>query len=165
MNAAADGLRRAAYFLLEGLVEQGIEYIFGNLGTDHAPLIEELARWRLEGRRTPQVLLCPHENTAVHMAGGYAAATGRRQAVAVHVDVGTANAAMGLHNLFRARLPVLLMAGRAPFCSHGELPGGRDTYVHFIQEPFDQGSLEVGVHPAVRRDRQGSHCARQRGNA
>lgn len=146
MNVSG-GSRRAAHFLLEGLIEQGIEYVFGNLGTDHAPLIEELARWRLEGRRAPQVLLCPHENTAVHMAGGYAAATGRGQAVAVHVDAGTANAAMGLHNLFRARLPVLLMAGRAPFSSHGELPGGRDTYVHFVQEPFDQGSL---VRPYVK---------------
>lgn len=139
--------RRAAHFLLEALVEQGVEYLFGNLGTDHAPLIEELARWRKEGRKAPQVVLCPHENTAVHMAGGYAAATGRGQAVMVHVDAGTANSAMALHNLFRARIPVLLMAGRAPFSSFGELPGGRDTYVHFVQEPFDQGSI---VRPYVK---------------
>lgn len=139
--------RSGAHFLLHALVDHGIEYLFGNLGTDHAPLIEELARWRAEGRAAPKVLLCPHENTAVHMAGGYAAATGRGQAVMVHVDAGTANASMGLHNLFRARLPALLMAGRAPFSSEGELPGGRDTYVHFVQEPFDQGSL---VRPYVK---------------
>src|SRR5690606_26325350 len=71
----------------------------------------------------------------------YALATGRGQAAMVHVDAGTANAAMGLHNLFRARVPILLMAGRAPFESLGEMPGGRDSYVHFVQEPFDQGSL------------------------
>jgi len=59
----------------------------------------------------------------------------------VHVDVGTANAANALHNMFRSRLPVLLMAGRAPYTSHGELVGTRDTHVHFVQEPFDQGSL------------------------
>jgi acetolactate synthase-1/2/3 large subunit len=59
----------------------------------------------------------------------------------VHVDAGTANAAMGMHNLFRSRIPVLLMAGKAPFSIHGELPGSRDTYVHFIQEPFDQASV------------------------
>lgn len=141
------GRRSAAHFLLQALCEQGIEYVFGNLGTDHAPLIEELARWRAEGRSAPKIVLCPHENTAVHMAGGYAAATGRGQVVMVHVDAGTANASMGLHNLFRARLPVLLMAGRAPFSSEGELAGGRDTYVHFVQEPFDQGSL---VRPYVK---------------
>src|SRR5690606_14077511 len=95
----------------------------------------------------PKVILCPHENTAVHMAAGYAIATGRGQAVLVHVDAGTANASMGLHNLFRTRIPVLLMAGRAPFSTYGDLPGCRDTYVHFMQDPFDQGSL---VRPFVK---------------
>ena len=137
----------AAALLLDALVAHGVEYLFCNLGTDHAPLIEELARARAEGRTVPTVVLCPHENTAVHMAGGYAAATGRGQGVLVHVDAGTANAAMGLHNLARARLPVLVMAGRAPFSSRGELPGGRDTYVHFVQEPFDQAGL---VRPYVK---------------
>src|SRR5262249_50310697 len=114
---------------------------------DHAPLIEEMARRRKLGRPMPKTVLCPHENTAVHMAAGYAIATGRGQGVLVHVDAGTANAAMALHNLFRARLPVLLMAGRAPYTSRGELPGSRDTYVNFVQEPFDQASV---VRPYVK---------------
>ena len=75
------------------------------------------------------------------MAGGYALMTGRGQGVLVHVDVGTANTANAMHNLYRSRLPVLLMAGKAPFTTHGELTGTRDNYVHFVQEPFDQGSL------------------------
>jgi acetolactate synthase-1/2/3 large subunit len=48
---------------------------------------------------------------------------------------------MALHNLCRARIPVLLMAGRAPFTTRGELLGTRDNYVHFVQEPFDQASI------------------------
>ncbi len=103
-----------AHYFLEGLVELGIEYLFCNLGTDHASIIEEMARWQQAGRRYPTPILCPHENVAIHMAGAYAGMTGRGQAVLVHVDAGTANAAMGLHNLFRSRLPVLLMAGKAP---------------------------------------------------
>ncbi|CAA9272982.1 MAG: acetolactate synthase large subunit [uncultured Acetobacteraceae bacterium] len=131
----------AAHYLLEGLCELGIEHIFCNLGTDHVSIIEELARWEQAGRPRPNTVLCPHENVAVHMAGGYAAMTGRGQAVLVHVDAGTANAAMALHNLFRARLPVFLMAGRAPYSSRGELRGGRDSYVHFVQDPYDIASL------------------------
>lgn len=145
MNASSQ--RTASHYFLEGLSELGIDYIFGNLGTDHAPLIEEMARWKREGRKHPHVVLCPHENTAVHMAAGCAIATGRGQGVMVHVDAGTANSAMGLHNLFRARIPIMLMAGRAPFSTYGELPGGRDTYVHFVQEPYDQGSV---VRPYVK---------------
>ena len=139
--------RTASHDLLQGLVDLGIDYLFCNLGTDHAPLIEEMAHWREQGRAFPKVILCPHENTAVHMAGGYAVATGRGQAVLVHVDAGTANAAMGLHNLCRTRIPVLLIAGRAPMSTFDSATGGRDTYVHFIQEPFDQASV---VRPYVK---------------
>ena len=137
----------SAYYLLEGLREIGIEYLFCNLGTDHAPIIEEMAHRRKRGEALPKIVRCPHENTAAHMAGGYALVTGRGQGVLVHVDVGTANAANAMHNLYRSRLPVLLMAGKAPYTSHDELVGTRDTHVHFVQEPFDQGSL---VRPYVK---------------
>lgn len=140
-------MHSTAHYFLEGLNELGIEHLFCNLGTDHAPLIEAMARWRTEGRTYPNTILCPHENVAVHMAAGYALATGRGQGVLVHVDAGTANAAMALHNLYRARIPVLLMAGKSPHTMRGELPGSRDTYVHFVQEPFDQASL---VRPYVK---------------
>jgi len=136
-----------AHYFLEGLVDLGVDYIFANLGTDHVSLIEEMARWDKQGRRHPEMILCPHEVVAVHMAGGYALATGRGQAVLVHVDAGTANACMAIQNLFRYRLPVMLFAGRAPYTLHGELPGSRDTYVHFVQDPFDIASI---VRPYVK---------------
>jgi acetolactate synthase I/II/III large subunit len=140
-------LQSTAHYFLEGLNEIGVDYLFSNMGTDHAPIIEEMARWRKAGLKYPPTILCPHENVAAHMALGYAQVTGRGQAVLVHVDVGTANAAMALHNFARARVPVLLMAGRAPYTVRGELPGSRDTQVHFIQEPYDQAGL---VRPYVK---------------
>src|SRR5260370_8062459 len=106
-----------------------------------------MARWDREGLKHPEMILCPHEVVAVHMAGGFALATGRGQAVLVHVDAGTANAAMAIQNLFRYRLPVMLFAGRAPYTLHGELQGSRDTYVHFVQDPFDIASI---VRPYVK---------------
>jgi acetolactate synthase I/II/III large subunit len=136
-----------AHYFLEGLVDLGVDYIFANLGTDHVSLIEEMARWDKEGRKHPEMILCPHEVVAVHMAGGYALATGRGQAALVHVDAGTANACMAIQNLFRYRLPVMLFAGRAPHTLHGELTGSRDTYVHFVQDPFDIASI---VRPYVK---------------
>ena len=136
-----------ARYFLEGLQESGIRYLFANFGTDHVTLIDEMARLQAEGQSLPQVVLCPHENVAIHMAGGYAAVTGQGQGVMVHVDAGTANAAMGMHNLMRARIPVLLMAGKAPYALHGEVPGARDNYVHYVQDPFDIASL---VRPYVK---------------
>jgi acetolactate synthase-1/2/3 large subunit len=141
MDSINEARHSAAHYFLEGLSEIGCDYLFCNFGTDHAPIIEAMAAFKRDGRKAPQTVLCPHEITAVHMAAGYALATGRGQGVMVHVDAGTANSAMGLHNICRARLPVLLMAGRAPFTTRGELLGTRDTYVHFVQEPFDQASI------------------------
>jgi thiamine pyrophosphate-dependent acetolactate synthase large subunit-like protein len=54
---------------------------------------------------------------------------------------------MAIQNLFRYRLPVMLFAGRAPHTLHGELIGSRDTYVHFVQDPFDIASI---VRPYVK---------------
>jgi acetolactate synthase I/II/III large subunit len=136
-----------AHYFLEGLVDLGVDWIFANLGTDHVSLIEEMARWDGEGRKRPEMILCPHEVVAVHMSGGYALATGKSQAVLVHVDAGTANACMAIQNLFRYRLPVMLFAGRAPHTLHGELRGSRDSYVHFVQDPFDIASI---VRPYVK---------------
>ena len=141
--------RSGAHYFLEGLTELGIEYVFSNLGTDHVSIIEELARWDQEGKAHPAMMLVPHENVAIHMAAGFAAVTGRGQAVMVHVDAGTANAAMGMHNMFRGRLPVMLIAGKAPYTLRGELPGSRDNYVHFVQDPFDMASV---VRPYVKWD-------------
>ena len=120
----------AANYFIEGLNEVGIDYLFSNMGTDHAPIIEALAGRRRRGQKVPTILVAPHENTAAHMAGGYALVTGKPQGVLVHVDVGTANTGTAMHNLFRSRIPVLLMAGKAPFTAAGELTGSRDTYVH-----------------------------------
>src|SRR5690349_20484653 len=114
MAPEADARRNTAthsteHYFLDAVNETEIEYLFCNFGTDHAPIIEEIARWTRSGRRLPKVIVSAHENVAMHMAGGYALMTGRGQGVLVHVDAGTANAAMAAHNLFRNRLPVLLM--------------------------------------------------------
>src|SRR3989304_2405990 len=98
-------LQSTSHYFLEGLNELGIEHLFCNFGTDHAPLIEEMARWQRMGRSFPNTLSCPHENTAMHMAAGYALVTGPGQAVLVHVDAGNANRAMGTHNLRPSRTP------------------------------------------------------------
>ena len=132
----------AANYLVEALEEVDIDFLFSNIGTDHAPIIEAMAGRKRRGEKLAEDRSSARTRTppptwpaATRMV------TGRGQGVLVHVDVGTANTSNAMHNLFRSRLPVLLMAGKAPFTTHGELTGTRDNYVHFVQEPFDQGAL------------------------
>src|SRR5260370_11173227 len=93
------GRHSTAHYFLEGLVDLGVEYIFANLGTDHVSLIEEMARWDKEGRKHPEMILCPHEVVAVHMAGGYALGTRRRPAVVVAVAARATDARLAVQDM------------------------------------------------------------------
>ncbi len=125
---------------LELLRERGIEYFFANPGTDFAPLIDAFARFAAQGKQTPKPVTVPHENAAVAMAHGYYLVTGKPQAVMVHVNVGSANAIMGIINASRDHVPILFTAGRTPLTEQG-LPGSRDIHIHWGQESFDQAAM------------------------
>ncbi|WP_172294773.1 thiamine pyrophosphate-requiring protein [Pseudoruegeria sp. HB172150] len=130
----------AAGAFLEALSDNGIDYVFGNAGTDFAPLIEAFAQAEISGATVPMPVTVPHENVAICMAQGVYQASGRPQAVILHVNVGTANAICGLIDASRERIPVLLAAGRTPILEEGE-PGSRTAFIHWGQEMFDQAGM------------------------
>jgi acetolactate synthase I/II/III large subunit len=132
--------------LLEALAEAGVRYIFANLGSDHPGLIEALAWVRAEGREDefPRLIVCPHEIVAMCAAHAYATVTRQPQAVFVHVDAGTQNLGGAVSNALRGRVPVLIFAGAAPFTVNGELPGGRNEFIHWIQDVRDQRGILRG---------------------
>jgi acetolactate synthase-1/2/3 large subunit len=130
-----------AELLLDALREHGVDCIFANLGTDYAPVVEALARFHGRGAEMPRLVLCQHESVALSAAHGYAAATGRAQAVFVHADVGTQNLGGALHNAFRARAPVLVIAGLSPVTTRGELPGSRSSHIQYLQDVPDQPGI------------------------
>src|SRR5919109_4768093 len=125
---------------LELLAARGVEYFFGNAGTDFAPIVEAYARRYAHGQTLPRPLTVPHEVVAVSMAHGYAMVTGRAQAVMLHVIVGTANGLGGVMNAARANVPMLFTAGRNPITEQG-FRGSRDRQIHWAQESFDQGAI------------------------
>lgn len=134
-----DGTVGDAYLQL--LADRGIDYFFGNAGTDFAPLIESFAKAQALGTPVPKAIMVPHENVAIHMAMGYTAVTGRPQVVMVHVNVGTANSLNGLINASRGNIPVIFSSGRTPYTETGDKHGKRTREVHWPQEMFDQGAL------------------------
>src|SRR5262245_53712175 len=129
---------------VEALVEQGVECLFLNPGTDTFPIQEALAKLAAGGCRVPRTVLCPFEVVALAAAHGYYAATGRPQAVLVHVDVGTQNLGGQLHNAQRGRAAVVVSAGRSPLTSDRDVRGGRDHYIHWLQEQLDQHGIVRG---------------------
>src|SRR5215475_6217997 len=132
--------RTVAAAYLAQLAERGVEYLFGNAGTDFAPLIEAFAQAAQTGGAAPRPMLATHENLAVSMAHGYAMVSRRIPAVMVHVSVGTANTVCAAMNAARENVAILLTAGRSPLTESG-LPGARDGYIHWAQEMYDQAGM------------------------
>jgi len=131
----------AAEVFLRTLGRLNVRYIFGNAGTDAAPLVEAYARSGVRNTGPlPKPMLAAHETTAVSMAHGYAMVSGELPAVFVHVNVGTANAICSIMNAARENVPILLTAGRSPIYEDSRT-GSRDAYIHWGQEMFDQASM------------------------
>lgn len=140
MSKRAPTFESTAEAYLALLKRRGIDWIFANAGTDFAPVIEALVRGRKVGIAMPEAVPIAHETVAVAMAHGYYLVTGKPQAVMVHVNVGTANALMGLINASRDNVPILFTSGRTPLTEKGLL-GSRDLPIHWGQEMFDQGGM------------------------
>jgi len=143
--------------LLEAMIEQGIEYLFVNLGSDHPGLVEAIARARAHGQPVPHVVTCPNEMVALSIAHGFAQVTGRPQAVVVHVECGTQALAGAIHNAAKARIPVLIFAGSSPFTQEGELLGSRNEFIQWIQDVHDQRGLVRGYMRYDNEIRTGSN--------
>jgi acetolactate synthase-1/2/3 large subunit len=127
-----------AYLAL--LADRGVDYFFGNAGTDFAPLVEAYAQAAQSGVAVPRPVLATHENLAVAMAHGYAMLSRRIPAVMAHVSVGTANMICAAMNATRENVAILLSAGRSPLTETGLL-GSRDGYIHWAQEMYDQAGM------------------------
>ena len=106
--------------------------------------MEAYAQARATGRPIPALVTCPNEMVALSAAHGHALASGEPQAVIVHVDCGTQALAGAVHNAMRARVPVLIFAGAAPFTQEGELTGSRNEFIHWLQDVRDQRGILRG---------------------
>jgi acetolactate synthase-1/2/3 large subunit len=143
MGGMTDRYYTASTAFLEALAEAGVSYIFANFGSDHTGIIEAMAQARSLGQagQLPRLIVCPHETVAFSAAHAYAMVSGEPQAVIVHVDAGTLNLGGVVSNAMRGRAPVLIFAGSVPYTQEGELPGGRNEFIHWIQDVRDQRGI------------------------
>jgi acetolactate synthase-1/2/3 large subunit len=130
--------------LLDALQDLGVEYIFANFGSDHPAIVEAIAAAREAGRALPQIVTCPNEMVGMSAAHGFAAATGRAQAVLVHVECGTQALAGAVHNAAKGRIPIFVFAGASPLTQAGELKGSRNEFIQWIQDVHDQRGIVRG---------------------
>ena len=129
---------------IELLNANGVDCIFINPGTDIYPIQEAVAKYKALGKRTPEVILCLHEQVAMAAAHGYFMITGKPQVVLVHVDVGLQQLGGSLHNALRGRIGVVLCAGQVPSTIEADKQLGRSSHLHWYQESFDPAGIVRG---------------------
>jgi acetolactate synthase-1/2/3 large subunit len=101
---------RGARILLEALLREGVDTIFGYPGGAVLHIYDELAKM---GPRLRHVL-ARHEQGAVHMAEGYSKATGRPGVVLVTSGPGATNTITGIANAYMDSTPLVIITGQVP---------------------------------------------------
>ena len=106
--AAKSSMRTGAAALVESLEKAGAEVVFGYPGGNVVDVFD-----RLRGSRL-RFVLGRHEQGCVHMADGYARASGRPAAVVVTSGPGLTNTITGLGAANMDGVPMVLVCGQVP---------------------------------------------------
>lgn len=101
---------RGAAILCQALLSEGVDTIFGYPGGAVLHIYDELHRLRDKLRH----VLSRHEQGAIHMAEGYAKATGRVGVALVTSGPGATNAVTGIANAFMDSTPLVVISGQVP---------------------------------------------------
>src|SRR5262245_37200388 len=96
-------------FMADVLKSIGLQYVAINPAAGFRSLQESIINYL--GNKNPEIITCLHEESATHMAQGYAKASGKPMGVMVHGTVGLQHAAMGLCNAWVDRVPLMMLAG------------------------------------------------------
>jgi acetolactate synthase-1/2/3 large subunit len=110
-SAAADTSRAmtGAEIVVRGLVDQGVEVLFGYPGGAVLPIYDALFH---EPRL--QHILVRHEQGATHAAEGYARSSGKPGVVLVTSGPGATNAITGIMDALMDSIPMVVITGQVP---------------------------------------------------
>src|ERR1700687_1207968 len=98
-----------AEMVIQALVDQGVEHIFGYPGGAVLPIYDALFQ-----QQKLQHILVRHEQGAVHAAEGYARSTGKVGCVLVTSGPGATNAVTGLTDALMDSIPIVVITGQVP---------------------------------------------------
>src|SRR4051812_14617312 len=96
-------------FMVDVFKTLDIDYLAMNCASSFRGLHEAVLNHG--GNTKPEILTCPHEEIAVHMAQGYAKIEGKPMAMICHGVVGLQHASMAMYNAWCDRVPVVVMGG------------------------------------------------------
>ena len=96
----------------EMLRRMGIKYLSMNPGASYRGFHDSIVNYL--GNKDPQMILCLHEDHAVHIAQGYAKATNEPMGCILHSNVGLMHGMMAIFNSWCNRVPMIIMGATGP---------------------------------------------------
>ncbi len=110
MNLKNNCLRTGAYILIDSLVQNGVEYIFGYPGGAILPIYDELYHW--EKSNLIKHILVRHEQSAAHAADAYARTTNKPGVCFATSGPGATNLVTGIANARMDSIPLVVITGQ-----------------------------------------------------
>ena len=98
-----------AKMVVQALIDQGVDTVFGYPGGAVLPIYDEIFQ-----QNSIRHFLVRHEQGAVHAAEGYARSTGKPGVVLVTSGPGATNAVTGLTDALMDSVPIIVMTGQVP---------------------------------------------------
>lgn len=133
--------RSGAQVVMEALVRQGVDTLFGYPGGVVLPLYDEMLNW-------PQVrhVLVRHEQCAAHMADGYARATNRVGVCLATSGPGATNLVTGIATAIMDSVPMVVLTGNVNSWAIGK-DAFQETDIQGITIPITKHNyLVTNVH-------------------
>jgi thiamine pyrophosphate-dependent acetolactate synthase large subunit-like protein len=96
-------------FMVDMLRFVGIDYVAAMPGSTFRGLHESIVNYG--GNKSPELIVCAHEEASAAIAHGYAKVAGKPMACLVHSNVGLQHASMGIYNAWCDRVPMMVIAG------------------------------------------------------
>ena len=110
MNLKNNCLRTGAYILIDSLVQNGVEHIFGYPGGAILPIYDELYHW--EKANLIKHILVRHEQSAAHAADAYARTTNKVGVCFATSGPGATNLVTGIANARMDSIPIVVITGQ-----------------------------------------------------
>ena len=110
MNLKNTCSRTGAYILIDSLVQNGVEHIFGYPGGAILPIYDELYHW--EKSNLIKHILVRHEQSAAHAADAYARTTNKVGVCFATSGPGATNLVTGIANARMDSIPMVVITGQ-----------------------------------------------------
>jgi len=110
MNLKKNCLRTGAYTLIDSLIQNGVEHIFGYPGGAILPIYDELYHW--EKANLIKHILVRHEQSAAHAADAYARSTNKVGVCFATSGPGATNLVTGIATARMDSIPLVIITGQ-----------------------------------------------------